>query len=584
MSTSSAPIYLHYKLLLQSPAVVSTLSGDPSNGATQPFIPGGALRGAMAARLLAKRIDGSNEVFRRLILSGDVRYLHAYPELEGERSLPIPSSWRSRKDDRNSAYDLAAYGGIIDKDNYADPDDFDWPREALAKVNGLFSAASGPAGTVTTPRMGSRLHQQRDREKGRPWTKRNGTNEERRGVLFSCGYLEAEQVFRGAIQVMPAAAKETERIEELLTAEPILVGRSRRAGYGGKACIKITGHAQREYEILSSSVSRDVNKGAWFRALLVSAYVGRNPATGQIDPSVLLYELYQRLGNAATVKRTRCSFETVGAFNRTWRLEIPQALAVAAGAVLVLEATSDISAGVLRAIEHEGLGERRVDGFGRVLFLQHSEDHRPIQLTRTQNQASTEGRTSPEPASSSEEHPDQLELLEKRIILAAARAELDRVAVLDLVAQAERQCRQGQSQLPTNSLLERVRTLFRRATDEQEAQAALANLRLWCSDTETPQALKKNARNKLDRCKLGGDSLRLWLERLAEAEHGKPGWETLIQVSGNQTTLTSLAARNHLTSQAAAEAILHSHSALLRVHLVEVVLSAMVHLNRRGAR
>lgn len=575
MSTSTTPSYLHYKLRLRSPAIVSTLSGDPNSATTQLFIPGSALRGIVATRLLASGIAGDSKDFRRLILSGDVRYLHAYPDLAGERALPCPSSWKSLKDDKKSVCDLAGYGGVIGAD--AEPDDFDWPQEALATISDPFSAASGSAGTTITPRIGSRIHQQRDREKGRPWTKRNGTTEERRGVIFPYEYLEAEQVFRGAIQVMSAAEDIIERIKGLLGTRPILIGRSRRAGYGGEATVEFTGQTPREYENVSNSTSRDVGAGASFRALLVSTYVGRHPTTGQIDPSALQHELRRRLGDAATVERTRWTFETVGAFNQKWRLEVPQAQAVVAGAVLVLKATSAIPAATLRAIEHEGLGERRVEGFGRILFLEHSEDHRVIRLTRAEDQAPAESGGPCQLGSPSEQHHHQLALLEQRIVLAAARAELDRVAALDLATKAD-------GKLPTNSLLGRVRTLFRRAMDEQTAQAALANLRVWCSDDGNPEALKKNARDKLDRCRIGGGGFRLWLRKLAEAGHGEPGWEALVQASGNQATLTGLAAKSHLTSRAASEAVLHSHSALLRVHLIDAVLGAMAHLNRRGAR
>lgn len=576
MTTSAAPTYLHYKLRLRSPAIVSTLSGDPNNAATQPFIPGGALRGVLAARLLASGVGGDTEEFRRLILSGGIRYLHAYPEMAGERSLPSASSWKSQKVDPNHAVDLAAFSGAIDAS--VDAEDFEdvWPEDALISVPAPFTAvsASGGARNLATPPIGSRLHQQRDRIKGRPWKDRA---EQPHGALFAYKYLEADQVFRGAIQVMPAAATEIERIKGLLGAGPILVGRSRRAGYGGEAEVEFTGQqAQREYENVSDSISREVGAGASFRVLLVSAYVGRHPTTGQIDPSALQHELRSRLGGAATVERTRWTFEAVGAFNQKWRLEVPQTQAVAAGAVLVLKCNAAIAVSTLRVIEHEGLGERRVEGFGRVLFVEHSDDHGAIRITRPENQAPEESDGPRGRGSSSDQHRRQLDLLEKRIVLAAARAELDRVAALDLAAQAQRR--------PTNSLLGRLRTLFRRAMDEPAACAALANLRTWCSDDDNPDALKRNAREKLDRCRIGEGGLRQWLRRLAESGHGDPGWQALVQASGNQATLTGLAARSHITSRAAAEEVLHSHSALLRVHLIDGVLGAMARLNRRGAR
>lgn len=574
MSTSIGSTYIRYTLRLRSPAIVSTLSGDPNSAATQPFIPGGAIRGALAARLLASGTRGGSEEFRRLILSGDVRYLHAYPDLAGERALPSPSSWRCRKDDKTSACDLVAYSGVISPDT--DPDEFDWPQESLATIGAPFSAASGSTGTTTAPRMGSRLHQQRDREKGRPWTRRSGSVEERQGVIFSYEYLEAEQVFHGAIQVMPAAAADIDRIQVLLGVGPILVGRSRRAGYGGEATVEFTGLAQREYENVSNAITLDVGAGAPFRVLLVSAYVGRHPATGQIDPGSLQYELRRRLGDAATVDRTRWTFETLGAFNQKWRLEVPQALAVAAGAELVLRSTAVVPVATMRAIEHEGIGERRVEGFGRVLFLAHSDNRGTFQVKRSDDKAAAEPDGSRSHISLSGQHRDQLGLLERRIILAAARAELDRVATRDLVARVQNR--------PTNSLLGRLRTLFRRAVDEPAAQGALAHLRAWCSDDDIREALKESARVKLDHCLIGGRSLRQWLRDLADADTGEPGWRALVNASGNQATLTGLAERNHLTSRQAGEAVLCAHSALLRIHLIEAVLGAMARLNRRGAR
>ncbi len=575
MSSSAAPIYLHFRLRLRSPAIVSTLSGDPNSACTQPFIPGGTLRGVVAARLLAKDVGGNTEKFRRLVLSGDVRYLHAYPELAGDRSLPCSLSWRSQKADPRQAVDLAAFTGVVDPS--VDAEDFEkiWPEEALGPAPAPFVAAlaSGGDRELVTPRIGSRLHLQRDRVKGRPWKDRD---EQPHGAIFAYEYLEAGQVFCGAIQVMPTAVGDIEDIKELLDAGPILVGRSRRAGYGGEAEIEFTGPSPREYENVSDAISRDVDAGAWFRAFLVSAYVGRDPVTGQIDPGTLVRELGGRLRDIATVQRTCWNFEVVGSFNRKWRLEVPQAQAVAAGAVLVLKATSKIPLALLQAIEHEGLGERRVEGFGRVLFLEHSEEHWAIRVRSTEDRAPERSDDSRADNSLSRPRGRQLDFLETRIVLAAARAELDRIAELDLVEGAQRRS--------TNSLLGRLRTLFRRAADEQSAQNALKNLGIWCSDDDHPDVLKKSAREKLDRCKMGEKSLRQWLRELAGADPGEVGWSALVKSCGNPSTLTGLTQRSYLTSPEVAEAVLHEHSALLRVYLIDAVLTAMARLNRRGAQ
>lgn len=576
MSTSAAPIYLHYELRLRSPAIVSALSGDPDSAATQPFIPGSAVRGAMAARLLSSGVDGDSDEFRRLILSNEVRCFHAYPEVAGERSLPCASSWRAHKSDPERALDLAAFTGEIDASVDADDLKDVWPEEALMPVRAPFTAASASAGAhnLAAPEIGSRLHQQRDRVKGRPWTERRDQTEERHGVIFPYEYLEAEQVFRGVIQIMPNASSELERIKRLLASEPILLGRSRRAGYGGQADVEFTGQAAREYENVSGWISHDVAGGTLFRVFLTSAYIGCHPATGQIDPSALYEELCRRLGGKATIERVRWQFEVVGGFNRKWRLEVPQALAVRAGAVLVLRANDAIDVDTLRAIEHEGLGERRAEGFGRVLFLEHSDGKGSIRLRRAEEKPQVEG--SAVGAALAEPHRRQLELVEQRIILAAAREELNRVATLDIAEKAKDR--------PTNSLIGRLRSLFRQVLEEQEARAALANLQTWCSDEDVPEALTRNARENLDRCRIRDESFRQWLRGLAEPGHDQAGWQALVEASGSPATLTALAARSHLTTPDSAKAVLHSHSALLRLHLIDAVLGTMARFNRRGSR
>lgn len=571
MSTKATPIYLPYRLRLRSPAIVSTLSGDPNTAITQPFIPGGTVRGAMAARLLAEGVNGDGNEFRSLILSGEVRYLHAYPELGGERALPTPLSWRNRKDDQESAFDLAAYSGIIEVDD--DPEDFDWPQEALKSVTAPFSAATGSARTVTRPRINSRLHQQRDRVKGRPWTKRDGSREERLGLIFPFEYLEADQTFRGVIQIMPSATVHIGRIKELLDGKAVLIGRSRRAGYGGEAMIEFTGRASREYENAPSTINKDIAAGERFRIMLTSAYIGRHPATGQIDPGALDHELWERLGGVVKVERRRWAFEAVGAFNQKWRLEVPQAQAITARTVLVLTAENAIPIETIRTVEHEGVGERRTEGFGRVLFLQHSDDRETFSLKYEDAVRTVELKASHAPTP---EDQKLLDLVERRIVLAAAKAELDQIAAVDFARKA--------SGIPRTSLLGRIRTLFRAVTDEETAEKALGRLAIWCGDGD--DALKQNSRDQLEKCKIGtGSNLMEWLKILSTAKSCDMGWRKLKEAVGDSVDrLNPIAQNHHLTNKYAAQTHLCQHAAELCVYLIDSVLAALARRNRMKSR
>lgn len=557
MTGSNSPLYFHYKLTLHSPAIVSMLAGDPNSIVTAPFIPGSAIRGAMAARLLSAGVKDDSEEFRTLILSGDIYYLHAYPESGGSRALPVPVSWKAKKEAPDYAYDLAEFGGS------------EWPEEALASVSAPFVSSSGSRREKVLPRRNARLHQQRDRIKGRPW---KGHDEQSYGAIFAYEYLEAGQIFRGAIQIVQGEASRAERIKALL-AQSIFIGRSRRAGYGGEAALEFIGNASRhEYDNISDWLSNNVQAGECFRLILTSSYIGRHPGTGQVDPAALELELSNLLRGAASVERRRWTYTTVGGFNQKWRLELPQALAIAAGSVLVLKAEQAIPIANLRDIEHAGLGERRSEGFGRLVFLKHGEDRVAFPLNDPEPESETAEPTGT--ASLTEKDKEQLDFIEARIVLAAARAELDRVATLDIAS--------GARKAPTTALLGRLRSLFRNVMNEMTARHALSTLVVWCSDDEfNPDILKRPARAKLDHCEILKTTLRQWLQMLAQASEGQARWKILVEASGTPSSLTGLAARNHLGKREAAEAILYAHVHELSVYLIDAVLASLARQSRK---
>lgn len=561
-------IYLRFNLTLRSPAIVSTLSGDPNNVATQPFIPGSALRGAVAARLLASGEDGESALFKRLVLSGAVRYLHAYPTRGGTRTWPTPLSWKRLKGKDGGAYDLASFTGEVDEEaeDQTDVSEFEefWPQDALASISEAFITSPSVGGTLAQVKTGARIHQQRDRVKGRSWTDKD---EQPHGTIFSYTYLEAGQTFSGVIQVAADAADDIERLKKLLE-QPILVGRSRRAGYGGEAKLNWRGEADREFTDLRESVREDIPEGERFRVMLTSAYVGRHPQTGQIDPTALDHELNEVLGGAATIEHRRWAFETVGGFNRKWALETPQVMAVRGGSVLVLRATQPLEWAKLEAVEHAGLGERRAEGFGRLVFLWHSG------ATDVGFKKDEEKEDLPNlPAGSAHAQHEQVQFLETRLMLTAARAELDRVAQQDLVQDA--------AKLPTSSLLGRLRGLVRGVLDEQSASDALKTLHTWCGQGKT--ALKEIAQKQLRACTLGKEQQLLgWLTAIAASTDTESGWAALLKATGSAASMGSLAEKHYLTDQSTAQAILEENAQILKTYLIDAVLTEMTKKNRKG--
>ncbi|RMD61183.1 hypothetical protein D6833_08595, partial [Candidatus Parcubacteria bacterium] len=102
---------LTYELHLLEPVLATQLGGgDPNSAVGFEFIPGSMIRGAVIGRYAQQHpVDAADTAFRRLFLDGNVRFLNAYPQAYGQRTLPVPSSWHKEKDEGEMAtiYDFA---------------------------------------------------------------------------------------------------------------------------------------------------------------------------------------------------------------------------------------------------------------------------------------------------------------------------------------------------------------------------------------------------------------------------------------------------------------------------------------------
>jgi CRISPR-associated protein Csx10 len=536
-------LFYPFRLALDAPALLTGLEGDPNSAITLDHIPGSVLRGVVAGRVGT----ADRAAFDALVLDGGVRYLHAWPVRDQQRGVPVPVSQRAVKGAKRGAcvvlHDLAAWDGRPRDDHERQGE---WPEESLgAPPAGCVTLGSSDPGIVTAKRS-SRVHQQRDRVRGRAWTRHEAGREEAAGTIFSYESLDAGQTFEGLILVegrSEAALHERFAAVKRALEGRVLLGRSRRAGYGGDATL--TWMPPRAREIEGTGVLRGpVQAGQAFRALLTSPCIVRSEATGQVDPGALPEELVARLGGRVKVLRRRCAFTMVGGFNRYWGLELPQALAVAAGSVLVLEAVADLPHDDLVVAEREGVGERRTEGFGRVCFF----DEAAPQFGLRNEESDDLGAT----AVPSGEAPSLVAWFERRVLSQA----LDEA----LLAESERIAASA-SGVPTRSLLGRLRVPLR-----GDARQALETLRVWLGDGL--QALRRPARGALNRCRVEvrqvPRTLASWITQITNgtgAEEALP-IEAIIQ-------------RRRVVSEDSARAWLESQRDAWRVRLLDATLAAI---------
>ena len=547
-----------YTLTLKAPLLLTSLEGDPNSVCSLGFIPGSALRGAVASRL---QPDTDLQTFRQYILSGQICYLNAYPTIDSQRTLPAPASFRQEKYG-DTVHDLAFYPSQSE-------DDKAWPDEQLTSVEASFLSVGRANLKPALATVDSRVHQQRDRSAGRAYTYTDPEKpdvEERRGTIFTYEALEAGQEFQGLFAISGAEEKETDILWQTLKdvlGERVSVGRSRSSRYGGAADITY-GDSSREHEVEGSDeiVREALPQGALFRVLLTADYIGRCVATGQNDPTAFRTDLQKRLGeNRVDVLETRWAFRLVGGFNRKWGLPLPQTLALRAGSLLVLEAQVDIPYADLLALEQAGLGERRTEGFGRVIFLKAPRKTEFI------------GKISEPPALEAPQKevpvPQLINVMQKRILTDALEHR-----ITDAAAKLARDT--ALKQIPSPSLLGRLRVPLRKGTAD-----GLETLNVWLNNEEDGQCLRRPAMNQLDECRIDRNTnpLSRWLrDVLNPSDSGFNLAETL--------SFTKIQ-KNYIESRAAAGHILTEDADLLlstRLRLIDEVLALLARRKRSESR
>jgi CRISPR-associated protein Csx10 len=527
---------------LNQPAIITSFGGDPNSSSTKSYIPGAAIRGAVAKALGDPDKDSSiKEEFYDLVLGRKVRYLNAYPFVGDWRALPTPFSLRENKGEllnSNDAKDLSAYH------------EDSWPEGQLKPIGEEFITIGTAQPLLFHPKVSSRIHHQRDRKKGRAWKDKEGNAH---GTIFTFESLDARQTFSGVVQLRGESEQDLQRIEsriKILLGGSLLVGRSRRAGYGGMASMKwidsmnreIKGAGKAGLQILTSDVARH----DYFRLLLTSPCIVRDPNTGQIDPAALDVVITDLLGDRAELMRKVWSFETIGGFNLKWRLELPQTLAVSAGSVLVCKASRTISLHEIYEIEHEGLGERREEGNGRILFLDAPQQS--ISLNKYV--------VSPPKAKENGQIPSLVSYIESRIVQAQIARKIEETAA---------ELAQNSKYLPKNSLIGRLRTPLR-----SNVHDPIDTLRLWLKSVNEMQRLKRPAMEQLERCRIDNvRNLRDWLLDTMATDN--------VFACLN---IDSVIQRFCVISEETAKRGVEEKNGEIAVRLIDAVLAAMALLNK----
>ena len=345
-----------YVLETLAPLCFAEQSGDNVLYATKQYIPGASLRGALAAAYIRKYslVEAHKDpLFRKLFLTGEVRYLPAYPQSEvGVTAMPVPLSVMISKDGNT----------IVDFSNGIDA------KVGFKKLSGFVAIDETKKLLITvSPNVQIEFHMSRAGEKERI----SGSSID--GKVFNYEYLEPYQKFAGRVLVNDGCDDAIAELKQLLQGK-LGLGRSRSSQYGTCSC-KLQGEHNVE---LNDKIPQELY------LLAYSAYI---PGEGWQRTDDLAKELVEELNTALeaggsnvrlSTEHTQifAATENIDSFVGVWGLKRERKTALAAGSLIGIKAAG-LDAEAFKIIQQrllEGFGERTAEGFGSFVLWAPLED------------------------------------------------------------------------------------------------------------------------------------------------------------------------------------------------------------------
>lgn len=360
-----------FLLHTQQPILATSLQGDPNSDVSYHYIPGSIIRGVLIGRYLQRHglrhtdvtLDNQRfpEIKQLFFNAQKTRYLNAYPaDVDRKRTLPVPRSWYKDKwvefsEKEETVYDFSKIPGDEQKSLVNEKEEKLSPK----LLNEDFCTVNDDKVLLYRVKRRLNIHTQRDRKRGK--------GIEGNGAVFYYNAIDAKQTFQAVILCDSSENKAI--IESLLQQKDTWIGGSQSAGYGHIIIELIQNENDDDWYEVGINTNIRLAREENLTITLLSDTILRNE-WGQIvtEPEDLRLLISKLLTKDTELKFTEsgtyASSLIVGGFNRKWGLPLPQTEGFAAGSVFVFE-KFELDFNTVKKLEEEGIGERRVDGFGR---------------------------------------------------------------------------------------------------------------------------------------------------------------------------------------------------------------------------
>lgn len=352
-------IAVNYQIQLNEAAIFAALTGDPNSAVSYPFIPGSVIRGMMIGRFVQSQrkqdthfqLDATGE-YSHLFFSSQTRYLNAYPIIDGKRSLPVPATWtipkyKHRNETSNPQEEPEKHALQITDNAFATNQPDNAERRKPKNLSGFTVVDDGTA-QIYQPKTALHVHTARARK------------EAREQQVFRYESLADGQSFMGTI--LCETDEDAQFLSKLLKGlDWIALGGSRTAEYGGATVLEVSDPIMDWDETKNYQITESVVLTFLSDALLCDEHGAYIPT-----PKVL-QEQFMQMGIDCEVEPINIKTTWVGGFNRKWGLPLPQVMGIERGSVVRLH-MRHLNKKAITRLMHHGIGERREDGFGRVVL------------------------------------------------------------------------------------------------------------------------------------------------------------------------------------------------------------------------
>ena len=334
------PAYLRYVLHNIEPIRIADDSTS-QNGQTVSlrYIPGTTIRGLVINKLAKKE---NFETIKKALLSNEVQFLNAYLTVKDGKTekelMPSPKGFYEDKNEKELQ-------NVVCKGTFTDG----FKRAKLGRYCYIENNCIHYYNVDTGSDMKIKINVGKDEKQN----------------VFRNEYMAANHVFTGYIVVNDSSLKEV--IKDVLK-ETVIIGNSRSAGLG--KCKVIDCEYVERIPFEEYLPKEDQENFCYM--MLLSNMTMRNSA-GELC-GLDLKKLKEKM-DVAELEMEYCSTSTVNVkgYNRTWGIKIPSVVMYEQGSVFRLTFKGVFEREKMLELCNNGIGIRRNEGFGRILFFENYE-------------------------------------------------------------------------------------------------------------------------------------------------------------------------------------------------------------------